>query len=195
MAHFNRPGGGYPGDESLGISAVPSILPTFDETLVAHLGDRLSSVEFQGRSERVADYLYHRLATQAGTLLDRLHATPGADGLGLAGETTIRTFGVYTADNLPSDVVDGYIARLCQAVADKWLGTAARPGSVERNVATGNADELTEKVKRLVELALGPSADRRFVRDIAAALTESISSTDRHQTAVSRVRSTSTCCR
>ena len=174
LAHFNRPGGGYPGEESLEICPVPSILPTFDETLVVHLGDGLGNIEFQTRSDRVSDYLYHRLATQAGTLLDRLHANAGADRLSGGGETTIRTFGLYAADNLPGDVVEGYVARLCQAVADKWLGTGTRSATADRNAAPGGGDELSEKLKRLLELAMGPSADRRFVRDIAAALAETI---------------------
>ncbi len=75
LAHFNRPGCGYPGEESLGLLAVPSILPTFDETLLAHLGDGLSHSDFQSQLDRVSDYLYHRLATRAGTLLDCLHAS------------------------------------------------------------------------------------------------------------------------
>ncbi len=177
LAHFNRPGGGYPGEEALGISSVPSILPTFDETLVVHLGDGLGNIEFQERSQRIVDYLYHRLATRVGTLLDRLHTSAADERLAGSGEATIRTFGLYSADNLPGDVVEGYIARLCQTVAEKWFGTASRPVANDRNGAASGGDELSEKLKRLTELALGPSADRRFVRDVAAALTESITTT------------------
>ena len=170
MAHFNRPGCGYPGEESLDIPAVPSILPTFDETLITHLGDGLSHAEFQGQMDRVSDYLYHRLATRAGTLLENLHADMDAVQPAQTGEIPIRTFGLCAANNLPADVVQGYVDRLCQVVADKWLGSDRRTLTGDRSVAATGGDEVSDKIMQLVELALGPRADRRFVRDVALAL-------------------------
>ena len=170
LAHYNRPGCGYPGEDALDIPAMPSILPTFDETLIAHLGDGLTYADFQIQMDRVADYLYHRQATRAGTLLENLHATSEANQPAATIETPIRTFGLFAANNLPAEVVEGYIDRLCQVVADKWLGTDRRGASAERTAPVAGGDEASEKIMQLVELSLGPRADRRFVRDVAFAL-------------------------
>jgi hypothetical protein len=170
LAHLNRPGGGYPGEESLGLPTFPSILPTFDETLFVHLGDALESGEFFDQLDRVSDYLYHRLATRAGTLLAQIHASEGAGQACVTGEISVRTFGLYAANNLKGDVVEGYVDQLCQAVAEKWLGPNAPPASIGRPRMPETHDGSSEELKALVESVFGPAVDRTFVRNLAGAL-------------------------
>jgi hypothetical protein len=170
LAHFNRPGGGYPGDESLEIPAAPSIVPTFDETLIAHLGDGLMHAEFAARSEQAADYLYHRLATQGGTVLECVHQLDDARQQAAAtGELAVRTFGLYAVNNLGEETVDIFATRLCQLVAEKWLGSRgdkSGANSAGRLGVIDESDALSRQLEDLIGAGLEPRPDRILLREL-----------------------------
>ena len=162
LAQFNRPGGGYPGEAALGITAVPSILPTFDETLIAHLGDGLDSTAFQSRSDRGRG-LFVSPSRDSG----RNIARPRARLAGCRRTCTLRRSPARarsvctrptTCRPMSSKATSpGSVRRWPTMVG--YRGRSA-PRSAARAVATG--DEVTEKVKRLVELALGPQRRSPF---------------------------------
>jgi serine/threonine protein kinase len=174
LAHFNRPGCGYPGEEALTIPAFPCMVPTFDETFVIHLGDGLSASGFQDRIERTSDYLYYSLATRAGQALDEARQRDVEIHSGSSGDVEIRTFGMFAVNNLRREEVDECVDKVCQIVAERWLGPlVATPSALvsARFAAANNADPDLQ-VRDLVERALGSGASEPFVQELTTALEE-----------------------
>ena len=175
LAHYNRPGCGYPGEEALAIPAFPSIVPTFDETFVAHLGDSLTPTDFQDQIERASDYLYYSLATRAGNALRQARLCDAGGWGGPAGEFEIRTFGLCAVNNLRRDEVDGFVDRVCQRVAVKWLGAPiadpAALATARYSLQIGDDDALPD-IGELVQRAMGGDASQPFVQELSNSLEE-----------------------
>ncbi len=173
LAHFNRPGCGYPGEESLQVPAFPSVVPTFDETFVMHLGDDLVQAEFVDQIERVSDFLYYGVATCAGALLDSARAGDLANETDAQADLVVRTFGLYAVNNLRREEVDGFVDRVCQAIAAKWIGSGSvaigNSATIRFRGAAGN-EGAAAQLKDLVEQSLGPCADQEFIHELIRSL-------------------------
>lgn len=173
MAHFNRPGCGYPGEEALGLPALPSLVPTFDETCLVHLGDNLAPSEFVDQIDRISDALYLNLATRAGSAVAAARAGEGNVCLGQP-DPPVHSFGICSVNSLRPDEIDAFADQVCQAIATRWIGSAA--GSALGGCPTvrfgSNAAGygLTAELKQLVEQALGPSAEPTFVGELTRSL-------------------------
>ena len=124
LAHYNRPGCGYPGEESLQLPAIPSVVPTFDETFVIHLGDDLTQPEFVDQIDRVSDFLYYGAATRREACWIRPAPAIWLSCGSASGPGRCCTFGLYAVNNLRREEVDEFVNRVCQTVAAKWLGPA-----------------------------------------------------------------------
>jgi hypothetical protein len=173
LAHFNRPGCGYPGEESLHVPAFPSVVPTFDETFVVHLGDDLAQAEFADQLDRVSDFLYYGAATRAGALLDSARTGDLASRPGGQPDPAIRTFGLYAVNSLRREEVDALVNRVCQAIAAKWIGSGneaiGSAATIRFRAATGS-EGVAAQLKDLIEQSLGPCADQRLLGELTRSL-------------------------
>jgi hypothetical protein len=177
LAHFNRPGCGYPGDTALQVPAFPSVVPTFDETYVVHLGDDLGHADYLDQLERVSDFLYYGAATKASTLLESARVADAAGAPAGPLDQQVRTFGMYAVNNLRREDVDDLVNRACQAVAAQWLGPATSSGNLtssRRREAAG--DGPSAALQELIDQALGPGADKDFANELKRSLESALSS-------------------
>lgn len=173
LAHFSRPGCGYPGEDALELPALPSMVPTFDETFLVHLGESLALAEFVDQVDRVSDALYLSLATRAGGVLASARGGESTIGLGQP-DPPVHSFGLCAVNSLRRDEIDAFADQVCQAIAARWIGTAASGplGSCAtvRFGSNAGGQSLTAELKDLVEQALGLSADPKFVAELTRSL-------------------------
>lgn len=126
-AHFNRPGGGYPGEPALELPAFPSAIPTFDQTYVVHLGDHLTRRQLADETGRVAEYLYRDLATPAGGLLEECRATQGTENDARLPEQSLRTLGMYHVETLSADAKAALVDQVTRQIISRWLDAEPPP--------------------------------------------------------------------
>ncbi len=162
LAHFNRPGCGYPGEPALELPAFPSIVPTFDETFLVHLGDDLQQTELNDQLERMADHLFGATATRAGVALDVLRASGRSYG-----ELTVRTLGLYAVDNLEYDAAAAFVDELCRATADRWLGVEpTEVAAAPRYTLQLGEQRPAAVVRKLVDQGLGAAANEQLKQNL-----------------------------
>lgn len=121
-----RPGGVYPGDQSLKVDPRSGASAAIQSAYLVHLGDELSTEQYDAGCERLAEFLFVDAATSAGGYLKACRAQPLEASDTCQGEFLLRSFGLcrvgFTADNL----LDKKVHQLCRAVVRRWLGEPKR---------------------------------------------------------------------
>jgi serine/threonine protein kinase len=117
--HFNRPGGGFPGDETCGLTSQDDVGSTFDSTYLVELGYGLESEAFAEATARVADYLLLDTLSAAQKFFDEYRRIPPAPGESPA---ALRTFAVRTFPAASEEVIASAARELRYRSVLRWAG-------------------------------------------------------------------------
>ena len=143
--HFARPEGAYPGDEASGLPAMPTGIPTFDNTYFVPLGDGLTPDQLKENSDSVARYLMLDTMTSAQTFFE---ASREALPTTIAGHPALRTFGLHTESAASQEALDAVAQQLCQRVVLGWSG-AEHESSSPNNPQVTQASEGDQETTSL----------------------------------------------
>ncbi len=138
-----RPGGVYPGDQSLKVDPRAGTAAGIQSAYLVHLGSELSNEQFDVGCEQLAEFMFVDAGTPAGGYLRACRNEPTPESDTCQGEFQLRSFGLcrvgFTADNLLDKKVD----QLCSRVIKRWLGEPRRV-------------EGKQSIRLLSPLAAGP---------------------------------------
>jgi len=121
LEHYCRTGR-FPGDPTCNLAPRADRQGPFQAYLV-HLGDDLTSPQFEEAADRLAEYLYLDLLTCAGGFFDATRASP-AEPASL-GHPTVRTFGLSQIGYTQSETVRMAVDWLSAALLSRWCGEGA----------------------------------------------------------------------
>ncbi|MEX0642833.1 MAG: tubulin-like doman-containing protein [Pirellulales bacterium] len=119
--HFQQPENAYPGDASCGLPPHEAGVGAFDDTYLVHLGEQLDAFEFEQATQSVADYLRLSVLSPAQAFLDACRSE--SDVLHTetsAGQTKVRSFGMWRRVAAECDFCDGLAERLATHVVRGW---------------------------------------------------------------------------
>lgn len=121
LEHYCRTGR-YPGDPTSNLAPRADPLGPFHAYLI-HLGDDLTSPEFEEATDTLAEYLYLDLLTAAGGFFD---ATRGpATQSARPRHPRVRTFGLSQIGYTQSEAVRTWVDSLSAALLRRWCGEGA----------------------------------------------------------------------
>ena len=121
-----RAGGVYPGDQSLKVDPRSGSAAGIQTAYLVHLGNELSSEQYDNGCEQLAEYLFVDAATPAGGYLHACRSQPTQERDTCHGEFHLRSFGLCRVGFTADEMLDKKVEQLCRSVVRRWLGEPKR---------------------------------------------------------------------
>lgn len=154
-----KPGGVYPGDQSLKVDPRAGTAAGINSAYLVHMGSELSNEQFDAGCEQVAEFLFVDAGTPGGGYLRACRQEPIEESDTCSGEFHLRSFGLCRVGFTGDQLLDKKVDQLCSRVVRRWLGEPKRV-------------EGKQSIRLLSPLAAGPkneAADRDAAIDARAA--------------------------
>ena len=154
-----RPGGVYPGDQSLRVDPRAGTAAGIAHAYLVHMGSELSNEQFDASCEQLAEFLFVDAGTPGGGYLHACRQQEFEPTDTCRGEFHVRSFGLCRVGFTADGMLDKKVGQLCARVVKRWLGEPKRV-------------EGKQSIRLLSPLTAGPkneAADRDAAIDARAA--------------------------
>jgi hypothetical protein len=154
-----RPGGVYPGDQSLKVDPRAGTAAGISSAYLVHMGSELSNEQYDAGCEQLAEFLFVDAGTPGGGYLRACRQEAYQENESCVGEFHLRSFGLCRVGFAADGLLDRKVDQLCSRVVKRWLGEPKRV-------------EGKRSIRLLSPLAAGPkneAADRDAAIDARAA--------------------------
>ena len=121
-----RPGGVYPGDQSLRVDPRAGTAAGISNVYLVHMGNELSNEQFDVGCEQLAEFLFVDGGTPGGGYLRACRLEPHQESDTCQGEFHLRSFGLCRVGFTGDQMLDKKVHQLCARVTRRWLGEPRR---------------------------------------------------------------------